>query len=327
MPNSTYEESIKKTLLIEANALINKANNVDKSIDEAIKELLSCTGKLVITGVGKSGLVGAKMAATFASTGMPSFFVHPTEALHGDLGMIGKDDCVLAISYSGESSELGAILPHLKRFNVPIIGMTRNKASTLGRMCDIFIDITIEKEACPLGVAPTTSTTLTMALGDAIAVALMQAKNFTKEAFASFHPGGSLGKALFLTVDNLIRRDNLPTVTHDTSIKEALLTMSSGMLGAVFVVDEAHTLLGIATDGDLRRALGGEDFDINQTILHIANKNAKTIDNLNMLAIEALDIIENHKIQLLAVINSQHKLIGALHLHTLIEAGIAHATK
>jgi arabinose-5-phosphate isomerase len=193
-----------ETFHTEADALYKAAERLDQNFLDAISLILETKGKLIITGVGKSGLVGAKMAATFASTGTSSFFLHPTEALHGDLGMIGKGDTLLAISSSGESEELTKILPHIKRFDIPLIGMTGNERSSLGSYADVFLDISVEKEACPLGVAPTTSTTLTMALGDALAVALMEQRGFKQEDFASFHPGGSLGKKLFVRIKDLM---------------------------------------------------------------------------------------------------------------------------
>ncbi|MCD4667350.1 MAG: SIS domain-containing protein, partial [Sulfurimonas sp.] len=191
-----YKKIAQETLEIEAQTLLSASKNMNDVFDKAVEIILSCQGKLIITGVGKSGLIGAKMAATFASTGTPSFFLHPTEALHGDLGMISPNDVVIAISYSGESEELSSILPHIKRFGTPLIGMTRNQNSTLGQHSDLVIDVVVEKEACPLDIAPTSSTTLTLALGDALAVCLMKARDFKKSDFASFHPGGALGKQL-----------------------------------------------------------------------------------------------------------------------------------
>ncbi|MGM0623360.1 MAG: KpsF/GutQ family sugar-phosphate isomerase, partial [Campylobacterota bacterium] len=198
-------EIAKQTLKIEAQALLDAT--IDASFNQAIDQILQTTGKVIIVGVGKSGLVGAKIAATFASTGTSSFFLHPTEAMHGDLGMIGKDDLVIAISYSGESEELVSILPHIKRFNIPLIAMAKTKDSTLGKYSDIFLSIYVQKEACPLNAAPTSSTTLTMALGDALAVALMHKRGFKHDDFASFHPGGSLGKKLFVKIEDLMRKD------------------------------------------------------------------------------------------------------------------------
>ena len=321
MANKDYKAIAKQTLLIEAEALTKRANNIGDEIEKSLDIILASKGKLIITGVGKSGLIGAKMAATFASTGTPSFFLHPTEALHGDLGMIGPDDVVLGISYSGESAELSSILPHLKRFKVPLIGMSRDINSSLGSFSDVFIDISIEKEACPLGIAPTTSTTLTLAMGDALAVALMEAREFQKEDFASFHPGGSLGRQLFIKLDDLMQKENLPVVDQNTSIKEAIMTMSSGRLGTVFIEDENHKLLGLVSDGDIRRSLMSDNFDIEKPIIDIANTKPISVDNAQMLAVDALALIESHKIQLLTVITND-KLVGVIHLHTLVQAGI-----
>ena len=321
MSSKDYAKIASQTLLIEAAALEKRANNIGDEIAKSVALILECKGKLIITGVGKSGLIGAKMAATFASTGTPSFFLHPTEALHGDLGMIASEDIVLAISYSGESAELSDILPHLKRFNVPLIGMTRDLNSTLGSFSDIFIDIAIDKEACPLGIAPTTSTTLTLALGDALAVALMEAREFKKEDFASFHPGGSLGRQLFIKIEDLMQTDNLPTVAPEVTIKEAIIVMSGGRLGTVFILDKEDKLVGMVSDGDIRRSLMEKDFNIEDPIFSIANKNPKTINDPKILAVDALNIIEAKKIQLLAIVQDD-RLIGVIHLHTLVEAGI-----
>jgi arabinose-5-phosphate isomerase len=279
-------------------------------------------GKLVVTGVGKSGLIGAKIAATLASTGTSSFFLHPTEAMHGDLGMIGKDDAVLAISYSGESEELVKILPHFKRFEIPVIGMARDINSSLGRYSDVFLSINIEKEACPLETAPTSSTTLTLAIGDALAVCLMHKRDFKKSDFASFHPGGSLGKQLFIKVSDLMRTQNLPLVSEDTLLKDAIITMSEGRLGNVLITNGEKKLVGLLSDGDLRRALLSEDFSMQSSVLKYACKNPKVLDNANMLASDALGIVEEYKIQLLVVTNNKGQVDGVLHIHDLVEAGI-----
>ncbi len=263
------------------------------------------------------------MAATFASTGTPSFFLHPTEALHGDLGMIGKDDVVLAISYSGESEELSSILPHIKRFDTPLIGMTRDRNSTLGRYSDVVIDVIVEKEACPLNIAPTSSTTLTLALGDALAVCLMRAKNFKKSDFASFHPGGSLGKQLFVKVKDLMRTKDLPIIGSQTKVKDAIVKISEGRLGTVLITDEQNRLLALVSDGDIRRALMNDDFSLEENVLKYATLNPKTIEDENILASEALVMIEEMKIQLLVVTDKQKRVHGMLHIHTLIEKGIS----
>jgi len=322
MNNTEIINSAKNTLKIEAEALKKAINSVDNSFAEAVNLIASTSGKLIITGVGKSGLIGAKMAATFASTGTPSFFIHPTEALHGDLGMMGELDVVIAISYSGESGELNYILPHIKRFNIPLIGMTKDKNSTLGKYSDVLIAVKIDKEACPLGIAPTTSTTLTLALGDALAIALMQKSNFAKEDFANFHPGGSLGRQLFIKVSDLMSCEDLPIINKDTKLSEAIHIMSQGRLGNVLIVDKNQKLLAVMSDGDLRRALMNKDFNLNHTALLYANTNPKIIDNKSMLASEALIVVENYKIQLLIIVNQDKQVEGVLHLHQLIEAGI-----
>jgi len=310
------------TLHIEADALHKAAARLDQNFLDAISLILKTEGKLIITGVGKSGLVGAKMAATFASTGTSSFFLHPTEALHGDLGMIGKNDTLLAISSSGESEELTKILPHIKRFDIPLIGLTGNRNSSLGSYADVFLDISVEKEACPLGAAPTTSTTLTMALGDALAVALMEHRGFKQEDFASFHPGGSLGKKLFVKIKDLMRTNDLPIINSKTTLKDAIVTMSEGKLGTVLIVDETDTFIAILSDGDLRRALMKEDFSLEHLAIEYASKNPKSYTNTELLASEALEIIENGRIQLLPITNEIGHIIGVLHIHDLINAGI-----
>jgi arabinose-5-phosphate isomerase len=316
-----YNEIAKEVLLTEAKELerASKANIFD--MNAAVELIFNTKGKLVVTGVGKSGLVGTKIAATLASTGTSSFFLHPTEAMHGDLGMIGKDDTVLAISYSGESEELIQILPHLKRFDIPMIAMAKNPNSTLAKYADIFFDINVTKEACPLDTAPTSSTTLTMAMGDALAVCLMKKRDFQKSDFASFHPGGSLGKKLFIKVSDLLKTDDLPLVSRETLLKDAIVKMSEGRLGNVIIVDN-DKVVGLLSDGDLRRALMNDDFSLNCKVEEIATMNPKLLNNKNLLASDALKIIEDYKIQLLVVVDEYNKLIGVLHIHDLIEAGI-----
>lgn len=316
-----FKEVVKEVLLLEAKELQNAASNISFDIDKAIDLIINSKGKLIVTGVGKSGLVGAKIAATLASTGTSSFFLHPTEAMHGDLGMISKNDIVLGISYSGESEELIQILPHLKRFNIPLISMAKNENSTLAKYSDIFINIQVNKEACPLDTAPTSSTTLTMAMGDALAVCLMKKRNFQKEDFASFHPGGSLGKKLFVKVDDLLRKENLPIVSRETKLKDAILVMSEGRLGSVIITDE-NKVVGLLSDGDLRRALMNSDFSLDCKVDKIASMNPRTLENKEILASDALQIIEDYKIQLLVVTNTSKELVGVLHIHDLVEAGI-----
>jgi arabinose-5-phosphate isomerase len=311
-----------ETFHIEADALYKMAERLDQNFLDAIELIIQTKGKLIITGVGKSGLVGAKMAATFASTGTSSFFLHPTEALHGDLGMIGKDDALIAISSSGESEELTKILPHIKRFDIPLIGLTGNKNSSLAKYADVFLDISVEKEACPLNIAPTTSTTLTMALGDALAVALMNKRGFKKEDFASFHPGGSLGKKLFIKIKDLMRTTSLPVINDKTALTEAISVMSEGKLGTVLIVDDTKKLIGLLSDGDLRRALMQKDFNLEHPAINYANKEPKSYHNTELLASEALEIIENDRIQLLPLTSEAGKILGVLHIHDLVNAGI-----
>lgn len=286
-----------------------------------VQAILESKGKLIITGVGKSGLVGKKIAATLASTGTPSFFLHPTEAMHGDLGMIEAQDIVLAISYSGESDELIAILPHLKRLSTKLITMSKNPNSSLSKMGDFFIPIAVSKEACPINTAPTSSTTLTLALGDALAVCLMKARDFGTSDFASFHPGGSLGKRLFVKIQDLMQTQDLPIIAPDISLKEAIIKMSEARLGTAILARD-NTLLGVLSDGDLRRAMMQEDFDLNLPASTYANHNPKYCTNAQMLAHQALEFIEQNKIQLLVITDTEKQIQGVLHLHTLISTGI-----
>lgn len=314
-------DTAREVLRLEGAELLRHADLIGGEIERAVNLILDCKGKVIVTGVGKSGHIGVKIAATLASTGTPSFFVHPTEALHGDLGMIGKDDMVLAISFSGESEELVRILPHLKRFGVKIIAMARDKNSSLGKVCDEFISLNIVKEACPLGAAPTVSTTLTLGLGDALAICLMRQRKFGKEDFANFHPGGSLGKRLFVKVKDVMQSKNLPIVKRDASLKQAIDVMTHGKLGTVLLVNEKGALEAILSDGDLRRALMREDFDINDGALKYATKNPKMLDDKNMLAIDALNLIEQFKIQVLPVVENGVPA-GILHIHDLTSLGL-----
>ena len=312
----------KETFQIEANALIKASSLIDNSFLEAIDIIEKTKGKLIITGVGKSGLVGAKISATFASTGTSSFFLHPTEALHGDLGVIGEGDTLLAISYSGESEELTKILPHIERFKIPLISLTSNRDSTLAEYSDVTLSIEVEQEACPLGVAPTTSTTLTMAMGDALAIALMRKRGFKKEDFASFHPAGALGKRLFIKIKDLMRKDSLPIIDESKTLNRAIIEMSEGKLGTVLIEDSSKRLVAMLSDGDLRRALMRSDFDLSHRAIDYATKNPKSYQNSELLAIDALKIIEENKIQLLIITDDNLKIVGILHIHDLVEAGI-----
>ncbi len=314
-------ESARETLRIEAEALMAAEKRIDDRFAEAVESIYRLRGKLIVTGIGKSGLVGAKIAATLASTGTASFFLHPSEALHGDLGMIGPEDGVLAISYSGESEELSNILPHIRRFGIPLLAMTAETGSTLARYADTVLDISVAREACPLGAAPTSSTTLTMAMGDALAVALMKKRDFRREDFASFHPGGSLGRRLFVKVGDVMRRENLPIVEARTPLKEAIVVMSEGKLGNVLVTRDGH-LEAIMSDGDLRRALMKEDFEMERPVIDYATIRPKVIRDASLLASDALAMIEEAKVQLLPVVGDSDRIEGVIHLHDLVSAGI-----
>ncbi len=236
--------------------------------------------------------------------------------------MIGKGDTLLAISSSGESEELTKILPHIKRFDIPLIGLSSQKESSLGRYADVFLDISVNKEACPLNITPTSSTTLTMALGDALAIALMEKRGFEEKDFASFHPGGSLGKKLFIKIKDLMRIEDLPIINEQTTLKEAVVIMSEGKLGTVLIVDDSEKFIALLSDGDLRRALMDKRFDLDHLAIAYANKNPKSYQNIELLASEALEIIENDRIQLLPITDKEEKIIGVLHIHDLINAGI-----
>ncbi len=318
-----YKTIAQETLKIEAQTLLDATEGIDDNFSRSVELILECKGKLIVTGVGKSGLIGAKLAATFASTGTPSFFLHPTEALHGDLGMIGSDDVVLGISYSGESEELSAILPHIKRFGVKLIGMTKSANSTLGSHSDVVIEMPVKKEACPIDTAPTSSTTLTLALGDALAVALMRARDFQKSDFASFHPGGALGKKLFIKVSNLMQTQQLPLIPQNAKLKDAILAISEGRLGTALIVDDEQKLVALMSDGDVRRALLSESFSLDNLALDFATKKPTVCEDADMLASDALVLIEEKKIQLLVITDKEKHIQGVLHIHTLIEKGIS----
>ena len=313
-----------------ANALLESASSLRntlpndklKKIISLILESTSQNGKLIITGIGKSGHIANKIAATLASTGTPSFFLHPSEALHGDLGMVSKNDIVLAISYSGTSSEVLAILPHLKSRAKAIITMSKSKDCALSAYSPYFLPIFIESEACPIKSAPMSSTTLTLAMGDALAACLMHARDFSKQDFGSLHPGGALGRRLFVKIKDIMQKDNLPIISEKTTLKEAIIEMSQKRLGNAIILDKNQKPIGVLSDGDLRRAMMGEDFCLESSALNYASKNPKTCNDENLLASQALEIIEQSKIQLLIITDKNGVLKGVLHIHTLLDAGI-----
>lgn len=309
-------------LRTEAEAINNLLPRIDESFVQACQIMLNCEDRVVVTGMGKSGHIGGKIAATLASTGTPAFFVHPGEASHGDLGMITYRDAVLALSNSGETNELLTILPIIKRLDVPLIAMTGNPDSTLAKAATVHIDVSVEKEACPLGLAPTASTTATLAMGDAMAVALLETRGFTAENFAHSHPGGSLGRRLLLMVHDVMHTgDGLPVISPNDTVRGALLEITQKGLGFVIIADEANTILGMFTDGDLRRLMDKPGEFRNLPITDVMNKNCMTIQ-ADMLAAEALEIMKNKKVNSFPVINAENHLIGAINMHDLLRAGL-----
>ena len=309
-------------LTTEADAVRELTSRLDDAFVRACRHMLACSGRVVVTGMGKSGHIGNKIAATLASTGTPAFFVHPGEASHGDLGMITPQDVVLALSNSGETNELVTILPLIKRLNVPLIALTGNTGSTLARAASAHIDVTVSKEACPLGLAPTSSTTAALAMGDALAVALLEARGFTAEDFARSHPGGRLGRRLLLLIEDLMHSgERLPRVGPDTLLAQALLEISRKGLGMTAVVDEDNRLLGIFTDGDLRRTLD-KALDIHSTRMRtVMTGHGRTV-RPDQLAAEALAIMDEYKINALLVVDDDDRLVGALNMHDLLRAGV-----
>jgi arabinose-5-phosphate isomerase len=307
----------------EARAISGLAEQIRQpAFTDACHLMLGCRGRVVVTGMGKSGHIAGKIAATLASTGTPAFFVHPGEASHGDLGMITVTDVVLALSNSGETGEIITILPIIKRLNVPLIAMTGNPESTLARAAEASIIVKVDKEACPLGLAPTASTTAALAMGDALAVALLETRGFTEEDFARSHPGGALGRRLLLLIDDLIHTgDATPRVNPDTPLTDALLEMSRKGLGMTAVVDAKNRLVGVFTDGDLRRTID-QQVDLHNTLVsEVMTVNCKTISP-GTLAAEALQIMDNAKISALPVVSAGGSLIGALNMHDLLRAGV-----
>ena len=319
------KEKAIETLQIEAEAVEKLTARIGEEFEAAIRRILNCSARVVVTGMGKSGHVGRKIAATLASTGTPSFFMHPGEAFHGDLGMVTEQDVVIAISNSGESSEIVNILPIIRRIGATIIAMSGKRESSLGKNSDYFIDIGVEREACPLGLAPTASTTATLAMGDAIAMALMAARNFTSQDFAMFHPGGALGRKLLLTVENVMHRgDDNPIVRYDKTAKDALFVMTDKGLGAASVVDDDGKLMGIITDGIIRRALHKDYKFLDEPVQHIMTTNPLVISN-RQLAAAALSVMEKHKprpVTVLPVVDENRIPVGMVHLTDLLRQGV-----
>lgn len=315
-------QSGKSVVNIESKAILALMDRIGERFAHACELLMHCEGRVVVVGMGKSGHIGRKIASTLASTGTPSFYIHPGEANHGDLGMITRKDVVLAISNSGETPELMTILPLIKRLGVVLIVLTGQVTSTLATNATVYLDTSVDEEACPLGLAPTSSTTATLVMGDALAIALLEARGFTSNDFALFHPGGALGRRLLLAIDGLMHSgDDMPIVKHDSLLNEALIEVTEKSLGMTTVVDDAGKLLGVFTDGDLRRTVD-QNRDIRTTkIADVMTKNCVTV-HPKLLAAEALQIMQTNKITALVVVNDNNKPVGVLHMHHLLRAGV-----
>ena len=323
MPNTNdFKKLAANVIDIELEAVKNLHNHIDDNFAAACQLMFDCKGKVVVLGMGKSGHIGGKIAATLASTGTPSFFVHPGEASHGDLGMITADDVVLAISNSGETNEILAILPVIKRIGAHLVAMSNSPTSTLAKLADVHVCIAVPKEACPLGLAPTSSTTATLVMGDAIAVALLNAKGFTEDDFALSHPGGSLGRRLLLRLTDIMHKgDRLPIVTSKSLIKDALIEMSTQGLGMTSVVNDDGILIGLFTDGDLRRILD-EEIDIHHDVIATVMTKNPIVATEDMLAAQALKAMEDKSINGLIIVDAEHRPIGAMNMHDILKSGV-----
>lgn len=317
-----YIAAAKRTIAIECEAVEALSERINDDFVHACDLILDCSGRVIVTGMGKSGHIANKIAATLASTGTPAFFVHPGEASHGDLGMITSNDVVLALSNSGSTAEIITILPLIKRMGIPLISMTGNPNSPLSEMADARLDATVSNEACPLGLAPTSSTTASLVLGDALAVALLEARGFTAEDFAFSHPGGALGRRLLLKVEDIMHvGDRIPIVNSGATLSASLLEMTSKGLGMTCVLDASQKLIGVFTDGDLRRTLD-KGIDIHSgTIDDIMTKNCKTTKK-DLLAAEVLGLMQERKINSIPVVDENHRVIGALNMHDMLQAGV-----
>jgi arabinose-5-phosphate isomerase len=312
----------RKVLLIEAKEIEALASNLDASFEDAVALILHCKGRVVVSGMGKSGHIGGKIAATLASTGTPAFFMHPAEASHGDLGMITSGDIVIALSNSGESDEILNILPTIKRLGAKVIGITGKSTSTLAKQSDIHLSAEVSQEACPLGLSPTASTTAALALGDALAVCVLALRDFTAEDFAKSHPGGNLGRRLITRVEDIMRtKEAIPLVMNTASLSNALIEMTQKGLGFTAIVNQQQQLIGIFTDGDLRRVFATSKYTQDTLITEVMHANPTTI-TAEKLAAEAVEIMEHHKINGLLVIDKHDKLIGAFNMHDLLIAKI-----
>ncbi len=312
----------KRVLSVEAKAIEDLIGRIDKNFVVAINLLYECTGRVVVTGMGKSGLIGKKISATFASTGTPSFFLHPAEGIHGDIGMVMRDDVVLVISNSGETGEIIALLPTLKRMNLKMICLTGRSHSVLAKNSDTVLDVSVKEEACPMNLVPTASTTVTLAMGDALAVALFEKRGFKEEDFALFHPGGTIGRRLLLTVGDLMHTGtDIPVVHEDSTMKDVIYEMTSKKMGVTTVLDKERRLTGIVTDGDLRRIIDRETDIFKLKAREVMTKNPK-VTHKDSLAVSAVQMMETYSITSLVVLNDDRTIRGIIHLHDLLKKGI-----
>lgn len=323
MSESRFKDTALRTIRMERDAVTQLLDRIGDEFERACQIMLACKGRIVVTGMGKSGHIATKIAATLASTGTPAMFVHPAEASHGDLGMITSNDVVLALSNSGNVAEIVTLLPLFKRMRAPIISMAGNSDSVLSNAADVNLDVSVLEEACPLDLAPTSSTTVSLVMGDALAMALLEARGFTAEDFAFSHPGGTLGRKLLLKVADVMHSaEQLPTVGPDTVLSAALVEITGKKLGMTTIVDQQGRLLGIFTDGDLRRTLD-QSLDIHTTVItEVMTAHCKTV-TADMLAAEALAIMDQRKINVLVAVDEQQRPVGAVHIHDLLKAGVA----
>lgn len=324
--NELYEKTLnlaKEVIEIEASSILKLKERIGQAFLEAVQILYDCKGRVIITGMGKSGIIGKKIAATFSSTGTPSFFLHPAESTHGDSGAITREDVIIAISNSGETPELLQLLPLIKRFDIKLIALTGRKNSSLSLKSDVALDVSVEKEACPLGLAPTASTTATLAMGDTLAVCLLEKRGFTSEDFLVFHPSGSLGKGLLYKVEDFMISDcNLPIVNINDKFRDAIIEVTNKKLGMAVVVDENGQTAGVLTDGDIRRALIIHQRISDLPVKDVMTQNPKTIKK-NALAAKALQIMEKYSITSIVINNESGSPEGIIHIHNLLKAGIA----
>lgn len=323
MTLNRINELANEVLDIEANSILRLKSNIGENFEKAIDILYNCKGRVIVTGMGKSGLIGKKIAATMSSTGTPSYFLHPAESTHGDSGVITREDVIIAISNSGETQELMNLLPLIKRFGCPMIGMTGNLNSTLAKASEVVMDISVEREACPLNKAPTASTTATLAMGDTLAVCLMEKKGFTKEDFLMFHPSGKLGKGLtYKVVDLMITGDKMPVVSDSLSFTSVINTISEFKLGMAMIVDSSGQLTGVLTDGDIRRTIIKHSDTSNLQVKDVMTVNPKRITS-DAYAASALNLMEKYSITALAVVDENNIPVGVIHVHDLLRAGVA----